>query len=219
MKRYRVHPSVCPSVCHSMDLQQQTRCCGPGRQEILIDCCSSGMRWVNALLTAYVGSWTQACFTHINSTIALTWIIMFTNRPSVAYMSSWNTLHFCEVHCLKCIPLHCWNVFVIYWIELLQLLLLPHMRCCWWINCFVTAWCCGRQFRKKYVMESIVGGLLFILLCTERMWRFSFNLSYNIFTWNVTGAISLCSVHRQIIIFAVDFWCVYEKFVCILFIY
>jgi len=86
MKRYRVHPSVCPSVCHSMDLQQQTRCCGPGRQEILIDCCSSGMRWVNALLTAYVGSWTQACFAHINSTIALTWIIMFTNTPSVAYV-------------------------------------------------------------------------------------------------------------------------------------
>jgi len=49
VKRYGIRPSVCPSMRHSF--------CGPGGQEILIDCCSSGVQWANAgsaTLSAYV---------------------------------------------------------------------------------------------------------------------------------------------------------------------
>ena len=55
MKRYGVHPCVCPS----MGPQQQThccRCCGPDRQETSIDCCRSGVRPAtasSATLSAY----------------------------------------------------------------------------------------------------------------------------------------------------------------------
>jgi len=61
---------VCPSVCLSVPVRThsskpaaallQVCCCGPGRQEILIDCCSSGVWRANAGSTtssAYVGTW------------------------------------------------------------------------------------------------------------------------------------------------------------------
>ena len=57
--RSRVYEMVrCSSVCPSMGLQQQTHCCGPDMQEILIDCCSNGMWRANvnsAALSVYVG--------------------------------------------------------------------------------------------------------------------------------------------------------------------
>jgi len=48
-----VRPSVCPSVCPTQNGTAanpllQVCCCGPGGQEIAIDCCSSGVRWANA---------------------------------------------------------------------------------------------------------------------------------------------------------------------------
>jgi len=62
-KRYGVRPSVRP-VCLSQhgpiaaNPMLQVCCCGPGGQEISIDCDSSGMRRANAgsaTLSAYVG--------------------------------------------------------------------------------------------------------------------------------------------------------------------
>jgi len=61
MKRYGVRPSVCvsqqgPTAANPL---LDVRCCGPGGQEISIDCSSSDVRWANACsatLSAYVGS-------------------------------------------------------------------------------------------------------------------------------------------------------------------
>ena len=63
MKRYGVRPSVCvsqqgPTAANPL---LDVCCCGPGGQEISIDCCSSGVRRANAgsaTLSAYAGSWT-----------------------------------------------------------------------------------------------------------------------------------------------------------------
>ena len=54
----------------------QVCCCGPSGQEISIDCCSSGMRQANlgsATLSAYVGGWTQTCFSLI-CTFLTSWL-------------------------------------------------------------------------------------------------------------------------------------------------
>jgi len=54
MKQYGVH-AYRPT---GANMQQQVCCCGPDRQEILIDCCSSSVRQANAgiaTLLAYVG--------------------------------------------------------------------------------------------------------------------------------------------------------------------
>jgi len=54
MKRYSVHLSVRPSVRLSQrgpaaaGALLRVRCCGPGGQEISIDCFSSGVRRANA---------------------------------------------------------------------------------------------------------------------------------------------------------------------------
>jgi len=68
----RVYETVrCPSVRPPARLSVLVRsrsskntmllvcCCGPGGQKILMDCCSSGLRWTNAdsaTLSAYVGN-------------------------------------------------------------------------------------------------------------------------------------------------------------------
>jgi len=66
MKRY----DICPSVCLSVSVSQhgpiaanplmQICCCGPGGQEISIDCCTAGAKQRanagSAMLSAYVGS-------------------------------------------------------------------------------------------------------------------------------------------------------------------
>ena len=58
MKRYGVRLSV-PAWPTARNPLLQVCCCGPGGQEILIDCCSRGVRRMNAgsaTLSAYVGS-------------------------------------------------------------------------------------------------------------------------------------------------------------------
>jgi len=58
-----VRPSVPLSRPKSL---RRVCCCGPGWQEISIDCCmahSRGVRRANATLSAYVDSWTQASLT------------------------------------------------------------------------------------------------------------------------------------------------------------
>jgi len=81
MKWYSVHPSVCPSIWSSHNGPTaanpllQICCCGPGRQELSIDCCSSsGANAGSATLSAYVGCWTQTCSS---------WVSLFFNILTV----------------------------------------------------------------------------------------------------------------------------------------
>jgi len=67
--RSRIYETVrCPFVCLSQHRPTQANpllqvCfCRPGRKELSINCCNSGMRWMNAgsaTLSVYAGSWTD----------------------------------------------------------------------------------------------------------------------------------------------------------------
>ena len=70
--------SVCPSICLSHHGPTaaisllQVCCCGPSQQEILIDC--PNMEQGNAgsaMLSAYVGSWTQTCSLPVMCTVCV----------------------------------------------------------------------------------------------------------------------------------------------------
>jgi len=94
----RVYVTVrCLSICLSQQGPTaanpllQVCCCGPGGQEISVDCCTASAQQQrradagSATLSAYVGCWTQTCFPSYSSWSGSCKIILFCSSITAAH--------------------------------------------------------------------------------------------------------------------------------------